>query len=637
MKKVYDHNVVLKSKHEALVAKIPMSPSLSQSPFPDPMSNAMHLSHSVSESNVSDPLKARARKVSIAMTDISLLADQNAELLSKLERLEKDATATDIAGRRELKRLEKEIVYLRDALDKTLAKSEELEGKVQDAVASDAVRRKKEREAMRISARTNKSEGGVLDFAPPGSKFGGPSERCSLLELPKEESPIRNAFDPSASSDIDPIDEVVSDQVLITCLLNKVKELEEANSRILRQQAETANQLAHVQQETMNMTKVYELLSDHDAVQLELEAEEDVATDKSPITEMPTIRFRSLRRSFENSLSHNDSFVFPQHVHGPKPRKTVLGLFDDQEGVTRDEKKAFLRRPSSADFFGDAFQTSTISSASSSSTGPLSPLHFLPPILPAEYSQGRTLQTELESTFGQGIWNLSGPNHMRTGSLSNLSQFSIPPSPSPAPSSLSYTLDREVRTPTPSMSESDSGVQKLRQTPEFDAENSLRLSVEPPTPDGVVQAERTVANQKRLQNMSRTLKLRKGRWIDRMSYDGHSQEMNYREISTPSLNRSESNRKNSDASRSDFSSQVTAPQAQRGPERELEDEDAQAIISTRDEDQVTANESFMFRVWLWFQFAIVVIFFVFAMARKGPGVVLTGGERLGKEKSVTRR
>jgi cytochrome oxidase assembly protein ShyY1 len=80
-------------------------------------------------------------------------------------------------------------------------------------------------------------------------------------------------------------------------------------------------------------------------------------------------------------------------------------------------------------------------------------------------------------------------------------------------------------------------------------------------------------------------------------------------------------------------------QAQLGAESELDDddEDAQGIVSKRDEDQVTANKSILFQAWLWFQFAIVVVIFIFAMARKGPGVVLGGGERVGKERRAVAR
>jgi len=645
VKRVYDHNVVLKSKHEAFLAKIPMSPSLSHSPSPDPMSKSMLLSHSVSESNLPDPLKTRARKVSIAVADISLLTDQNAELLSKLQKLEEDATSADIAGRRELKRLEKEIVYLRDALEKTQAKSEELEGKVQNAVTSEAVRRKKEREAMRNAVRSNKTEDTVLDFAPPGSKFGGPSEHYPLLGQPKEEIHIRNGFESSPTYDADYLGEdVASGQFLISRLLDKVKELEEANARILSQQVETANQLANVQQDTLNMTKVYELLSDHDAVQLELEPDEDAklptGVEKS---EVPTIRFKSLRRNMEGSILQNGSFVFPGTT---KSRKTVLGLFAEQEGsVARDEtgadnaERSMYRHPS-----GESSSSST-----SSLTGTLSPLPIFSPIPQSDHSPGRSLQNELESTFGNGSWHMSGPNHMHTASLSNLSLLSAPSTPSPAPGSLSYMPSEEMDVRTPTTAGSDSGLQTPRHTPERFMENGHRLSVEPSPNPGLNVADKHAS---RLQNMSRTLRSRKNRWIERMSSDENSQQANhnillkprrrvpgfshqvsktvdgtkdnYHALSSNIIDDPEGGN-NIDDRHTESPSQITTPRAQRG---ELGDEDVQAtIVYTRAE-----NNSFLFKAWLWFQFAVVVLFFIFSMARKGPSSVLAGSEGARKER-----
>ena len=627
VKRVYDHNAVLKSKHEALLAKIPMSPSpsLSHSPSPDSLSTTMHLSHSASEFNLTDSPRTHVRKISIARADISLLADQNAELLSKLQKLEEDAMAADIAGRRELKKLGKEIVYLRDALEKTQAKSEELEGKVQNAVTNEAVRKKKERKAMRNAARDNKTEGTVLDFAPPGSKFGGPSERYSLLDLPQEENHFRNDLEPSVSDPNRSDDDVVSDRTLVARLLSKVKELEEANARILRQQVETSNQLAHVQRDTLNMTKVYELLSDHDVVELELEPE-DVTTGKlSAATESRTIRFRSLRKHIENNILQNESFVFPK-THGSKARKTVLGLFEgsvaNDETNTSDPEGSVYSHPSEL----SGATSGTFSGSTASLAVPLSPLDFFSSNSQSDNSHGRTLQNELDSIFGQGIWNLSGQNHMRTDSLSNLSQFSAP-----APGSSSPMLPNELEGSTlpTAQSEYDSGLHTPRHTPKLPAVNPLRLSVEPPTPDDDTNAPRKHVS--RLQNMSLTLRSRKNRLIERMSIDGNSQQAVYSHLA-PSLKASRQNSDGDDEHFSHLPSRMTILQAQPGLQRSDEDEDVQTSTRKRDEDLRLKNESFLFQLWLWIQFAIVVLIFVFAMVRNGPGVVLGDTEGVGKKR-----
>jgi len=62
-KQIYESNVVLKSKHEALLARIPMSVS---TPNTHSRTSTIRLSHSASESGLAGPFTTRTRKVSIA-------------------------------------------------------------------------------------------------------------------------------------------------------------------------------------------------------------------------------------------------------------------------------------------------------------------------------------------------------------------------------------------------------------------------------------------------------------------------------------------------------------------------------------------------------------------------------------------
>jgi hypothetical protein len=194
------------------------------------------------------------------------------------------------------------------------------------------------------------------------------------------------------------------------------------------------------------------------------------------------------------------------------------------------------------------------------------------------------------------------------------------------------------------------------QTPRLPAENSLRLLVEPPSPD-TDAGERIAARRhtSRLQDMSRTLRSRKNRWIDRTSYDGSSQQENYKDIlapstkprrRTPGLPQQSSNvvdannvdnPEGGDRSSNRHSDLPLQRSTQLGLECELDDEDAQTTVCKRADEHVTANKSFLFQAWLWFQFTIVVLFFIFAMARKGPGSVLVGSEGVRKERKVVSR
>ncbi|PPQ69242.1 hypothetical protein CVT26_003654, partial [Gymnopilus dilepis] len=359
-KGLYQSNVVLKSKHQELLSRLPLSPVPSNS-SPDLPYTATFDSHSrsnstsVLSSSTSDSalglirsprpaslynpshLGPPTRKVAIATADISLLADQNAELLNKLEKLEAEATSADHAGRRELKRLEKEITFLREALERTQAKSEELEEKVQDAVVSgEAWRRKKEREArfraMRGLGRErvrqqdeDEDEGllGVRNFAPTGSRFGGPTERYSLFPSSSSStSTSEDSAEPrSLDSDADlhllashtsapppqsqhpaPAPIQPDQTTLIAQLLTKVQELEETNARILQQQTETASQLSAVQRDTAHITKVYETLADGEGVELALDEDEGEDID-TPYDDEGGDAKRLKRRDSRNALA----------------------------------------------------------------------------------------------------------------------------------------------------------------------------------------------------------------------------------------------------------------------------------------------------------------------------------------------
>ena len=652
VKQIYESNVVLKSKHEALLARIPMSVS---TPNTHSRTSTIRLSHSASESGLAGPFPTRTRKVSIAMSDVSLLADQNAELLDKLSRLEEDATSADIAGRRELKRLEKEIAYLRDALEKTQAKSEELEGKVHNAVTSDALRRKKEREAARHAERDVKEETNVLNFAPPGSKFGGPTERYTFINAEGSPNQDRQINTPGRRSDVHPNSEDTSDRALISQLLNKVKELEETNDRILQHQAETSNQLASVQQDAMNISKIYEFLSDDDAVELEWNPDgnssEYLSKDE---TDPPTIRFRSLRRSIENTLSADGGFFYPGSNLSTKARKSVVGLFDDSrptEGQPAAAKQmTYSALPSSETHDRSSW---TSSSAGAASPGPLSPLNFFSSLSQSQSDtpQIPTLQNELESKLGRGSWNWPGATHMRTESLSNLSQFSAPPTPSPAPGLVNPMLPEELdHASKPELRDSVSG---LRSVETLTSGNSLELSVEPPTPDVNDTPTQTAL---RLQHISQTLRSRKNRWVGRTLKDRKSRDVLNERFHSSSTSSSDLSLQHSDAvvpPAGDISTDTEVTKAESSeptpqPQRSAEDpppltgQNIEAAVRKRHDldGELAANKSFLFQVWLWIQFVVVVFFFIFAMAKRGPRSVLVangGDERLGGKRSVTRR
>ena len=143
-KSLFQDNVSLKTKHEALLARIPVqaggSPQLSPpgpslASVPSPIhSPQLHSAASLPRTPIDSPCPGsplqpfhrHSRRISVTPDEVALLADQNAELLDKLEKLEEESERADQAGKRKLRKLEQEIQALRDELDNTQARKIEL-------------------------------------------------------------------------------------------------------------------------------------------------------------------------------------------------------------------------------------------------------------------------------------------------------------------------------------------------------------------------------------------------------------------------------------------------------------------------------------------------------------------------------
>ncbi|KAF9057806.1 hypothetical protein BJ165DRAFT_77722 [Panaeolus papilionaceus] len=684
-KSLYDDNIALKSKRQNFITRQLMSPPRSTS-SPEHLSrlslqdNNSSISYSSSDSAlglITTPqpefYRPHFNRISMSSSDVSYLEEQNAELLNKLEHLEAESTSADLAGRRELKRLEKEIAFLRDALEKTQAKSEELEEKVQGAVVSEAWRRKQEREikvrAMRDLRRNAiQDRGAVQSFAPEGSKFGGPNDTFSFF--PSAESPDPNRqLSKSTSSEMDlkllaslPIPE----HSLISQLLVKVQELEETNTRILKQQSETAEQLSAVQRETVNITKAYESLADSDT--LGTEASHGKGKGSSTLTQ--SFKFPSLATELASETAD----------HATEPADNGLGLFEQQsesqtvpESAALGELCAGISSMSSWSEGCDG-SWSSMSSHLPLTAAPLSPIHFFSPTtqLP-DVDVGPTLQSELDRQLGGGGWdNPVARNHLRHHSLYDLSQLSVPPSPSPAsrissrrPSDeLNYETMQSRLTPMPRDQQITSAL--------------VTLSVEPPTPDkyGELTGQRTAASSAvysprspRQRHLSETIRHRTTRWVDRKYKHRRNQSLKnsasmthgrkMRSVNKPSdvprqrktslaagihqrlssavegmlekftfeVASVDDDRASESGTASPPSSAYTDPEgiSRPGTPKNLSKETAlQLQTATNKMPQKTEQrtDSLILKLWLWLQFIVVILFFLYAMAKRGPADIL---------------
>jgi hypothetical protein len=582
-----------------------------------PSRYSISLTRPVSEYNTS-PLvptfKGHARKISVSTSEISHLADQNAELLEKLERLESDSFSADQSGRRELKRLEKEISVLRDELEKTQARSEELEEKAKagfawdsEKVVQEVLRKKLEREerfrAMRYLGQglPGESEGDseIRDFAPESS-FYPPGDTPRRASGTPFRHPLAQNSELSQSTQ--------PESSLISQLLQKIQELEHTNIRIIEQQTETTTQLNAMQRETEHMTRVYECFADENLIEL--------ADDPPPAPEGgerasrdDTIRFKSFKRNLGLPDDLDRSSNHPRNVS--RTRKSVMGLFDSSfEEKSEEEFKVDQRAFSLPVPFASSPCSDGLGTTRSISTGLLSPA--LSTLSLSSRSQGPdpfdnklpTLQAELENEFGDG-WDLNAGLHLRqSSSLYNFSQVSMPPSPSPSPARLpqSRGTSQEQETPLP--------------TPTPAGNPVMRLSVEPPTPE---DHKHSVSKQtKRYHLMSETIRSRTNRWVDGRFKDSDSANTDARandDIQRPPAAVPHRLVDAFDIAVESFTSKTKELDGSSPSYEESE-------VSQLEKKKPRGLAAVMLEVWLWLQFAIIILVFLWAMAKRGPKSVL---------------
>ncbi|KAG6856782.1 hypothetical protein H0H87_000750 [Tephrocybe sp. NHM501043] len=669
-KSLYDNNVMLKNKHQQLLARLPSS-----SPSPEPVSRSfsssqysISLNRPISEydsSPVASTTYKHARKISVSTTEISHLADQNAELLEKLERMEADSLNADQTGRRALKRLEKEISTLREELEKTQAKSEELEQKTKagwHAKNEETMRKKEEREnkfrAMRSLGQAededeDEEEQEIRDFAPEGSIFGGPSTGYPFLPpgtTPRRLSGTPLKRPPSTSAPFTPHPE----STLIAQLLEKIQELEETNGRIIEQQNETTHQLTAMQRETEHISKVYECLTDANLI--------EVAGDRTPDVEGvrthdETVRFTSFARNLAaeyTSSPNGDGIHQSLNLSTSKMRKSVVGLFDGHDdenqdhnrgATTPDQLKAFnLPVP-----FASPEERHS-KSLSIESTGLVSPALSTLGLSPSRNksqnlfsSSRRTLETELANELDDG-WGFSAhKHHLRTNSLYDLSPISAPASPSPSSGHGSFSQSRNIGSPR------DALPTPLSMT---SGTTALRLSVEPPTPDKVSKANKSQAEGSaqslRYHRMSETLRSRTNRWVDGRFKDTLTGSNKFEfPADHRKGKREEPDHEEQDASRPSTPLPLRLASAF---DAAVENITGQPVSRSEDGQEVArASESqvkkqpkgfgaVMLELWLWLQFAIIILVFLWAMAKRGPKSILgdTDGHRRTRTISMAR-
>jgi len=393
VKSLYHDNIALKTKHEALLSRLPGTTSRTPSPptapvvLPSPLSQSPHYySASLPRTPLDSPashsppsLRPRhQRKISVTPAEIAHLADQNAELLDKLGQLEEESERNDQLGRRKLRKLEREIQGLKEELEQTQVKEQESSEKAKVLSEAELQRRKEEREERLRSLKEHaisesESYDEVRDFAPApelprSGSVKGLADPPPVFSLPPPPPLVKMATRPTSDSALlgaspqrpphrSPTPR--PEYALISQLLHKIQELEETNAQITREQHATDDRLRAVRRDAESIHRAYDFLAD-DSSDIRIV---DVVSPLQPSGSVEeTIKFSSVRRTIEGDLeldlSMDEEFgeeafmsgisadmrsttrnILPppgnKSAGGHKARKSVVGLFDGPDSFVR--------------------------------------------------------------------------------------------------------------------------------------------------------------------------------------------------------------------------------------------------------------------------------------------------------------
>ena len=669
---------MLKNKHDTLFRQISPNIDTTSSPNQSPLSSISPLWPAFATFNRSDSefgtddispehtlskscrYKTR-RGVSVPTLDISLLADQNAELLSKLEKLESEATSADAAGRRELRRLEKEISLLKEEMEKTQARSDELEEKAKsgfglgaEKMVEEAWKRKQEREARIKSLKNLRSHDQgceAQNFAPDApSLFRGPQAKRVLPTVEEVTSLVDNAVDVlDLKSPIMQTPEAQDGQ-LVMKLLQKIQELETTNSKILQHQTETTSRLQAVQRETEFMAKIYERLNE-----LKAQHNHDEFTAKDQVSDglvhWPTESLNTPQSHLAANVKRSHSF----HKHETQSRRRVIGLVGDSVSEVSASREPRFSLP--VPFSEGSLSRRRHHSYSIGSGGLASPaLSSLSLSSPSARSLEEFSDLNLAKELGEQ-WDEPGDTGQSLPrSLSDLGLNFESQSPCPPPSA----------TPPPELS------------------NSLQFAIEPPTPqkDAPIahpHESLLIGNMSPRFQQSRSLRnhnyiYSEGRYTESLAPNLRKRFAGAGSLSIPSRGPAgplffegfqvimdEFDERNGSTQQESRDADVlhspsSDPEDYTDAKEELDEADImpattraglgqQAGGIKREEGDIYNKENLsparshtseiskstvggiMLEVWMWLQFAIIILVFLWAMARKGPKSVLRDAER----------
>lgn len=301
------------------------------------------------------PLAPR-RGAPASAAELAVLADQNAELSTKVQDLQDDAARADAEARRRLKALEREIHTLKDELDGARASSERIEESLQSRAAVGAggaqldeelvkLWKKLAREAKvrEMRAKTRPWEDGAgegatetRDFAPGSASFAssshaGPSHRPSSPPRPGAVgSPARalsppltppSSYTPHPHSPAPALPAGPHERALVAQLLLKIRELEEANGTLAAEHLASRLRVRRAEQETEHAKQLLELTDDGEGGAASRGLEFEVVDGNDTRAEDGSATPRTIRL---RSIPHKSSLHFDKARGASSPSQRGL-------------------------------------------------------------------------------------------------------------------------------------------------------------------------------------------------------------------------------------------------------------------------------------------------------------------------
>ena len=549
-------------------------------------------------------------------TELTQLTDQNAQLTSQLEDLEKEATRSGEAAKRKLGKLEVEIERLKGDLDKALEQLQQKEKEIERSSAAKRQRLERDERLLALREKQQQQHPEVVDFSPPSV----PIKRFTRLEADDMHDDRVPFPSESYNCEVD----------LISQLMQKIKELEQTNQEITEEQDESVKKLKKAMIGAEGMKKVYDYLSDDEDVEVEIVDEDEFldaiehphagSLDSVP-EEDPPVRFSSIRRTINEDIhkrlatelfeddTPDHAYDEMEHPHS-RSRGSIAGLFDPP-----DRRGRSISIMDHRDEDSDDMDDSKIFSRGVSPIG--SPL-LMPQDPPTHI---RSLKSELGSEYGDDLdGSTSDHRHARTTSIFSLSALIADDSPLNS-TSQSPSVSKFETSPTP--------------TPKRLHQRSSSMRDKGRTLD-TTTFDKT-KSQLRSRMLSQTISARSTHWSDRRLGDVAISTSRSPRISGPLITEMFKSAVEQVTGSSPVAV-VSLPQNSQMAEVSLDElgdislecpdeEPTENGAKEESEKQRTKFNGFVLEVWLWLQFVLIILVFILAVARRGPRNVLKETER----------